>query len=334
MARFAFFGGKMVPIGEAKVSIMTHALNYGTGVFEGIRAYWNKERQQLFAFKLAEHYDRFQQSCRILKIGVPYNTRQLCDITIDLLRREGYREDSYIRPLAYKASEGIGVRLHNLDDGLAIFAVPFGKYIDKEEGARAAVSSWRRVDDNAAPARAKITGIYVNSALSKTEVVERGFDEAIVLTDDGHVSEGSAENIFLVRNGHLITPAPTENILEGITRTTVMDIAKREFGINTIERQIDRSELYIANEVFFCGTGCQIAAVIEIDGRAVGTGKIGALTKRMRDTYFNIARGSFPKYKSWCTPIYAKGGRGARRPSARPRAKGRKSVSRKPGKRG
>jgi branched-chain amino acid aminotransferase len=306
MARFAFFGGKMVPIGEAKVSIMTHALNYGTGVFEGIRGYWNKEQQQLFAFKLAEHYDRFQRSCRILKISVPHNTKQLCDITIDLLRREGYKEDCYIRPLAYKASEGIGVRLHNLEDGLAIFAIPFGRYIEKEDGARAAVSSWRRVDDNAAPARAKITGIYVNSALSKTEAVERGFDEAIVLTDDGHVSEGSAENIFLVREGRLITPAPTENILEGITRTTVMEIAKREFGIDTIERQIDRSELYIAEEVFFCGTGCQIAAVIEVDGRAVGTGKIGALTKKMRDTYFTIARGSAPRYKRWCTPIYAK----------------------------
>jgi branched-chain amino acid aminotransferase len=320
MARFAFFGGKIVPIGDAKVSVMTHALNYGTGVFEGIRGYWNKEKQQLFAFKLSEHYDRFQRSCRILKIGVPQTTEQLCDITIDLLRREGYREDCYIRPLAYKASEGIGVRLHNLEDGLAIFAIPFGRYIDKEDGARAAVSSWRRVDDNAAPARAKITGIYVNSALSKTEAVERGFDEAIVLTDDGHVSEGSAENIFLVRDGQLITPAPTENILEGITRTTVMQIAKNEFRLDTVERQIDRSELYIAEEVFFCGTGCQIASVIEIDGRPVGIGKIGPLTKRMRDIYFSIARGSVPKYKSWCTPIYAK-------------ASGKKPGGRKPARR-
>jgi branched-chain amino acid aminotransferase len=259
MPRFAFFGGKVVPIGEAKVSIMTHALNYGTGVFEGIRGYWNSEKREVFVFKLSEHYDRFQKSCRILKIEVPYTTKDLCDLTIDLLRREGYKEDCYVRPLAYKASEGIGVKLHGLKDGFAVFAVPFGKYIDKEEGARAAVSSWRRVDDNAAPARAKITGIYVNSALSKTEAVERGFDEAIVLTDAGHVSEGSAENIFLVRDGKLITPAATENILEGITRTTVMEIAKAKLRTDTIERQIDRSELYIADEVFFCGTGCQIA---------------------------------------------------------------------------
>lgn len=307
MARFAFFDGKIVPIDQAKISIMTHAFNYGTGAFEGIRAYWNKEKGQMFAFRLAEHYQRLQKSCHILKIKLPHSTRELCDITCELLRLEGYREDAYVRPIAYKASEGIGVRLHGLDDGFAIFAIVFGKYIDKEEGARASVSSWRRVDDNAVPARAKVTGIYVNSALSKTEAVERGFDEAIVLTQDGHVSEGSAENIFLVRNGNLITPSPTENILEGITRETIMQIARDEFGIETIERAIDRSELYVADEVFFCGTGCQVAAVIEVDGRPVGRGKIGSLTEKIRNLYFRIARGDVPKYKAWCTPVYTGG---------------------------
>jgi branched-chain amino acid aminotransferase len=308
MARYAFFEGKIVPIDKAKISIMTHAFNYGTGAFEGIRAYWNKEKQQMFAFKMAEHYERLHRSCRILKIDLPYSSNELCDITCQLLRLEGFREDAYIRPIAYKASEGIGVRLHGLEAGFAIFAVAFGKYIDKEEGARASVSSWRRVDDNAAPARAKITGIYVNSALSKTEAVERGFDEAIVLTQDGHVSEGSAENIFLVRNGNLITPSPTENILEGITRETIMEMAEREFGIETIERAIDRSELYVADEVFFCGTGCQVAAVIEVDGRPVGRGKIGPLTEKIRNLYFRIARGDVPKYKAWCTPVYIRAG--------------------------
>jgi len=308
MARFAFFEGKIVPIDQAKISIMTHAFNYGTGAFEGIRAYWNKEKRQMFAFRMPEHYERLQRSCRILKIDLPRSTSDLCDITLDLLRREGYREDSYIRPIAYKASEGIGVRLHGLDSGFAIFAVVFGKYIDKEEGARASVSSWRRVDDNAAPARAKITGIYVNSALSKTEAVERGFDEAIVLTQDGHVSEGSAENIFLVRNGNLITPSPTENILEGITRETIMQIARDEFGVETIERAIDRSELYVADEVFFCGTGCQVASVIEVDGRPVGRGKIGPFTEKMRNLYFKIARGDVPKYRCWCAPVYGSAG--------------------------
>jgi branched-chain amino acid aminotransferase len=323
MARFAFFDGKIVPIDQAKISIMTHAFNYGTGAFEGIRAYWNKERQQMFVFRLAEHYQRLQKSCHILKIKMPYDIESLCSITCELLRREGYREDSYVRPIAYKSSEGIGVRLHGLDDALAIFAVVFGKYIDKEEGARASVSSWRRVDDNAAPARAKVTGIYVNSALSKTEAVERGFDEAIVLTQDGHVSEGSAENIFLVRNGNLITPSPTENILEGITRETIMQIAKDEFGIDTVERAIDRSELYVADEVFFCGTGCQVAAVIEVDGRPVGRGRIGPLTEKIRNLYFRIARGDVPKYKAWCTPVYT----GTARRSTKTPAKGRAKRS-------
>ncbi len=304
MPEHAFFEGRFVPIGEAKISIMTHAFNYGTGAFEGIRAYWSDGDNQLYVFRMPEHYERFHKSCRILKIELRHSVDELCELTAELLRREGYREDAYVRPLAYKASEGIGVKLHGLKDDFCLFSVPFGRYIEKEEGARVAVSSWRRLDDNVAPARAKITGVYINSALSKTEVMERGFDEAIVLTNDGHVSEGSAENIFLVRKGVLVTPAPSENILEGITRDTVMQIAKEQFDLDTVERQIDRSELYIADEVFFCGTGVQVAAVIEVDGRAVGTGKIGPITAKIRDLYFDIAKGKVKKYKDWCWPVY------------------------------
>jgi branched-chain amino acid aminotransferase len=304
MTKWAYFEGKIVPIEEAKISIMTHAFNYGTGAFEGIRAYYNAKDKQLYAFRMPEHYDRFHKSCRIIKIELPHTTEELCEITRELLRKEGFQEDTYIRPVAYKASTGIGVKLHGLKDGFCIFAVVFGRYIEKEEGARTAVSSWRRVDDNAAPARAKITGIYINSALSKSEAVEGGFDEAIVLNQDGHVSEGSAENIFLVRDGVLVTPAPSENILEGITRRTIMQIAEDEFGLETVERQIDRSELYIADEIFFCGTGVQVAAVIEVDGRPIGTGKIGPIVEKIRNLYFDIAKGSVEKYKQWCTPIY------------------------------
>jgi len=304
MPKHAFFQGKFVPIEDAKISIMTHAFNYGTGVFEGIRAYWNDKDNQLYVFRMPEHYDRLQQSCSIIRIDLGLTTQELCDITRELLRKEESKVDTYIRPVAYKASEGIGVRLHDLDDGFCIFAVPFGRYIEKEEGARAAVSSWRRVDDNAAPARAKITGIYINSALSKSEVMGLGFDEAIVLNNDGHVSEGSAENIFLVRDGVLVTPAASENILEGITRKTMMEIAKSELGIDTIERQIDRSELYIADEVFFCGTGVQVAAVVEVDGRLVGNGKIGPIVTKLRGLYYDIAKGRVAKYKHWCTPVY------------------------------
>ncbi|HSR29865.1 MAG TPA: branched-chain amino acid transaminase, partial [Anaerolineae bacterium] len=242
MSNYAFFTGKFVPIEEAKVSIMTHAFNYGTGCFEGIRAYWSEQDQQLYVFRLREHYERMHRSARILRIHLPQTVEELGEITLELLRREGYHEDAYIRPLAYKVDELIGVRLHDLTDGFAMFAVPFGRYLEKEEGAHVCLSSWRRVDDNAIPARAKITGAYINSALSKTDALLSGYDEALVLTQDGHISEGSAENFFLLRDGTLITPPVTSNILEGITRDTIITLAREEMGLCTIERPIDRSE--------------------------------------------------------------------------------------------
>jgi len=303
--KYAFFEGRIVPIDEAKVSIMTHAFNYGTGCFEGIRAYWNQAEEQLYVFKLREHYDRFLRSCHILFISLPYGVDELCSATLELLRKEGFREDTYIRPLAYKADTGIGVRLHDLEDQFALFATPFGKYIEKEEGAKVGVSSWRRISDNAVPARAKITGAYINSALIKTDAVMNGFDEAIVLTQAGHVSEGSAENLFIVRDGKLITSPVTEDILEGITRSTLIELAGKELAIETIERPIDRTELYVAEEAFFCGTGVQIVAITEIDHRPVETGKIGPIVTQLRDLYFSIARGEREDYMEWVTPVYA-----------------------------
>jgi branched-chain amino acid aminotransferase len=303
--KYAFFEGRIVPIDEAKISIMTHAFNYGTGCFEGIRAYWNQAEEQLYVFKLREHYVRFLRSCHILFISLPYGVDELCSATLELLRKEGFREDTYIRPLAYKADTGIGVRLHDLEDQFALFATPFGKYIEKEEGAKVGVSSWRRISDNAVPARAKITGAYINSALIKTDAVMNGFDEAIVLTQAGHVSEGSAENLFIVRDGKLITSPVTEDILEGITRSTLIELAGKELGIETIERPIDRTELYVAEEAFFCGTGVQIVAITEIDHRPVETGKIGPIVTQLRDLYFSIARGERDDYMEWVTPVYA-----------------------------
>ncbi len=304
MPKYAFFEGEFVPIERAKISIMTHTFNYGTGCFEGIRAYWNGEEEQLFVFRMREHYERFHRSCRILRIELPYSVERLGEITLELLRKEEARTDTYIRPLAYKATEGIGVRLHDLDDAFALFAVPFGKYIEKEEGARACVSSWRRISDNAVPARAKITGAYINSAFSKTEAMLNGFDEAIVLNQNGHVSEGSAENLFIIRGGKLITPPVTENILEGITRATIMQFAREQFGLETVERPIDRTELYVAEEAFFCGTGGQVVAIIEIDRRPVGTGKVGPIVQKIRDFYFDLVRGKVEAYRPWCTPVY------------------------------
>lgn len=305
MTRHAYFEGEFVPIEQAKVSIMTHAFNYGTGCFEGIRAYWNEEEEQLLIFRAVEHYQRLLRSARILFMDVPLTALDLTNLTVELLRMEGFREDAYIRPLVYKANPGIGVRLHGLKDSLAIFSAPFGQYIQASDGAKAGVSSWRRVDDNAVPARAKITGAYVNSAFAKSEAILHGYDEAIVLTQDGHVSEGSAENIFLAKDGRLITPPVSDNILEGITRQSLIQLAADEFGIWTDERKIDRSELYVADEVFFCGTGVQLVPVVEIDRRPIGAGVMGPLARKLRDLYFEVVRGNIPKYREWCVPVYS-----------------------------
>jgi branched-chain amino acid aminotransferase len=304
MTRYAYFEGAFVPIEQAQISIMANAFNYGTGCFEGIRAYWNAEEEQLFIFRVLEHYQRLLRSAHVLFMDLGLSAAELTELTCELLRMEGFREDAYIRPLAYKSTPGIGVRLHGLDDRLAIFSVPFGEYIQASDGAKAGVSSWRRIDDNAMPARAKITGAYVNSAFAKSEANLHGYDEAIVLTQDGHVSEGSAENIFLVKDGRLVTPPVSDNILEGITRQTVIQIASAELGIATDERQIDRSELYVADEVFFCGTGVQIVPVVEIDQRRIGDGVMGPMVRRVRDLYFDVVRGIAPRYRHWCTPVY------------------------------
>jgi branched-chain amino acid aminotransferase len=300
---WAFFNGEFVPLRDAKVGVLTHALNYGTGVFEGIRAYWNPDREQLFGLHLLQHYRRLHQSCRIMRIAVPYSPERLVEITVDLLRRCGYREDAYVRPLAFKSSELIGVRLHDLEDAFTVFAVPFGTYIDVDRGISCGVSSWRRVDDNAIPARAKITGSYVNAALAKTEAQEAGYDEAIVLTNDGHVSEGSAENLFMVRNGVLITPPVTDNILEGIVRQSLMRIAV-DLKIPVEVRSIDRTELYIADELFLCGTGAQLAPVTSVDHRGVGEGLTGPITQQLSRVYFDAVRGKGDRYAEWLTPIY------------------------------
>jgi len=304
--KFAFFQGQIVPFEQAKVSIMTHAFNYGTACFEGIRAYWNADEEQLYILKMQEHYQRFMCNWHLLCMDLDYSLEDLESWTVELLRREGYQQDAYIRPLAYKSSLVIGVRLHDLKDDLAIFAEPFGKYIEKEEGASVCVSSWRRISDTAIPARGKITGAYINSAFAKTEAILNGFDEAIVLNENGHISEGSAENLFIVRDGVLITPPLSDNILEGITREAVIQLARDELGLEAIERPIDRTELYVADEAFFCGTGVQVAAIASVDRRPVGTGKLGPVVRQLREVYFAAVRGELPPYRSWLTPVYEK----------------------------
>jgi len=300
----AWMNGKFLPLTEAKIPVMTHGFLYGTATFEGIRAYWNEEQEQLYALKALDHFKRMSRSAKVLLMKLPMPPEELVALTVDLLRQNGFRQDTYIRPTLYKSTEAIGVRLHGLEDGFVLFAVPFGEYIAIDRGISAQVVSWRRNSDQALPARAKIVGGYVNSAFSKSEAVLNGYDEAIVLTVDGHVSEGSAENLFMVRDGKLITPPVTDDILEGITRSGLMQLAREEMGTEVVVRTIDRSELYSADEVFLCGTGAQISPVVEIDHRTVGTGEVGPITRRIAELYFDTVRGKLPAYSDWLTPIY------------------------------
>jgi branched-chain amino acid aminotransferase len=299
----AYLDGRFVPLADAKVSIATHALQYGTAVFEGIRAYWNAAAEQLYVFRPREHFERMARSCRILRIELPRDPAGLTDLALELLRRNDVRHDAYVRPLAYTASRSIKVALRGLRDGFALYAFPLGAYLPID-GATARTASWRRTADDAIPARGKLTGAYINTALAVDEANDAEADEAIFLTADGHVSEGGGANLFMLRDGALITPPPTADILEGITRDCVMTIAREELGAPVIERQIDRTELYVADEVFFTGTGAQIAPCVRIDGRAVGNGQIGPIARRIGDLYFAIARGDDPRHPEWRTPVY------------------------------
>lgn len=300
--QWAFLKGKVVPIQEAHISIMSQVVNYGIGAFGGVRGYWNADRQQLYVFRIHDHIRRLLNSLKLFDNTIPYAADDLQRIILDLLRREGYREDVYIRPLIYNATEDIAPRLYDVEFDFACFSRPQGNYISLT--VRACTSSWRRIEDNVIPSRGKITGGYINSAFAKSEAHWNGYDEAIVLNHDGHVAEGSAMNLFIVRHGRLITPPVSDNILEGITRNSILQIA-HDLGIETLERSIDRTELYIADEVLFCGTGAQVAAVSEIDHRKIGTGAMGAIGQKLQTTYFDIVRGKHEKYADWLTPVYA-----------------------------
>jgi branched-chain amino acid aminotransferase len=301
----AYFGGAIVPMSEATVNVSTHALNYGTGCFEGIRAYWNAGQEQLYVLKLREHFERFANSRRMLRIDIPEPIDELCEITLEILRRQDFRQDVYIRPLAYKASRTIKLTLSSLEDAVTIFAFPMGNYVDISSGLHVSISSWRRVSGNAIPVRAKTVGAYVNSALAIDEATAAGYDETIFLTESGTVSEGSSCNLFLVRRGQFSTPRTSDDILEGITRNAVMELARRELGIQTVERAIDRTELYDADEIFLTGTGVQISPVTRIEGRAIGSGKPGPITMELQRRYLSAVRGDDPNYATWCTPVYA-----------------------------
>jgi branched-chain amino acid aminotransferase len=301
---WVYLNGEFRRYNDARIGLMTHALHYGTGVFEGIRAYWNAPKNQLYLLEAPEHFNRLRRSGNIMKMTLPHSTEELVNLTIELLRRNEYKADTYVRPLLYKSSEVIGVRLAGIAESFLIYTAPMGNYVDVESGIRCMVSSWRRVSDQSLPARGKITGAYANSALAKAEAEENGFDEAIVMTTDGHVSEGSAENIFMYKDGVFVTPPVTDDILEGVTRRLLMGLIEEELGKKVVERSIDRTELYTCDELFMCGTGAQVSPVVEVDRRPVGEGGIGELTGELQSIYFGAVRGDNPKYSDWCLPVY------------------------------
>jgi branched-chain amino acid aminotransferase len=296
-----------MPLEQATVGIMTHALHYGTSIFEGIRGNWNEEDEKLYLFRLKEHYERMLAGCKIMRINLPYSVGELCNITTDMVERSGYRQDIYVRPLAYKSEERVAtLYLGHLEDGFSVFAIPFGAYLDLEAAARCCTSSWRRAQDGVIPPSVKIGGLYVNSILAKTEAVTNGFDEAILLNDRGQVSEGTGENLFLLKNGKLSTPSIADSVLPGITRDTVIELAQKELGIEVVERSITRSELYLADEIFLTGTAAHLTAVGSVDNIDVGEGTMGPVTRQLQDMYFDVVRGKNSKYMQWCTPATPK----------------------------
>ncbi|HEX8025504.1 MAG TPA: branched-chain amino acid transaminase [Candidatus Limnocylindrales bacterium] len=300
----AYFEGQYVPLKDAKVSIMTHAFMYGTSTFEGIRAYWNPEHRVMYGLKLEAHVERIRRNAGMLLMQNLPSVDELVRIVVETIRRNDFQHDCYVRPVFYKSSQVIGVRLHNLEHDFCVLTVPFGNYIDIEHGVRLMTSSWRRNRDDALPARGKFAGGYVNMALQKSEAELNGFEEALVLTSDGKANEASAANLFVVRDGKIITPTVADDILEGITRLAVMELAEA-LGIPVEVRSIGRSEVYVADEIFLCGTGVQMSPVVEVDHRPVGSGRVGPIGRQLAEAYFKAVRGNDPRFAHWLTAIPA-----------------------------
>ena len=299
LLKHAFFEGKTVPLADAKISIATHGFLYGTAVFGGMRSYWNEEKKRLFVFRPYDHFRRLLHSARMMSMQNIYDEESLIQLTLDLLRTDNWKQDIYMRPTFYKSDLGIGVRLHDIKTEFSMFVMAYEKYVPNDVNAHVTFSSWRRVDDNVIPARGKVSGAYANSSLIKSDALQSGYDEALVLDQNGHVSEGSAMNVFMVRDGVLITPPVTDNILEGITRRTVIELARQELGIEVVERSIDRTEVFIADEMFFTGTAAQVTVITNVDHRPVGAGQMGPVASKLRGMVEDVVRARNPKYLHW-----------------------------------
>lgn len=307
VVRHAWFRGAVVPLEEAKISVNTQALQYGTGVFGGMRAYWNAEQEQLYLFRPFEHFERLLQSAALLRIDLDYTPAQLLESMIALLRAEQLDCNCYIRPLVFAGDETLAVDLLDSRPELAITLLPLreGGFVSKEEGAHVCISAWRRVDDNAIPARGKIAGAYVNSLMIRSDAILSGYDDAIVLNQDGHIAECSVANLFLVRKGVAITPPVSDNVLEGVVRRSLIQLLREALQVEVQERPVDRTEAYLADEMFMCGTGAEITPVTRIEHRPVGDGGTGALTARLGARFRDVLYGRDEGYQHWLAPVYA-----------------------------
>jgi branched-chain amino acid aminotransferase len=304
LPKYCFLKDSFVKWEDATVPVSTHALHYGTAVFAGLRGYWNKDEKQLYVFRIRDHFERLHNSVRIILVDIPYSVDELVGITKELLRKNKFQCDVYIRPLAFKSvgPKVVGMDITEIPSSFLMFALGFGEYLPLSGGLHVCTSSWRRIPDTVIPARGKISGTYVNSCLAKAEAVLSGFNDAIFLTQDGYVSEGSAMNLFIVRDNTLITTPVYADILEGITRRTLLKVAA-DMGIPAEVRPIQRSELYVCDEAFFCGTGVQFAPIAKVDHRDVKHVDM-PLTKKMQEEFFAIVRGKREEYKDWLTPVY------------------------------
>lgn len=295
----AYLNGAWKLLTECTLPINTHCVQYGTGAFEGIRGYFDGTRVNLLF--LREHFERLHRNAAMLLMHAP-TVDEMCAIAVECVRRNAPRTNVYLRPVVYKSGTTLGPVLLKVPDGYMTYMQPLGDYLDTSKGLQVCVSSWRRLSDNTIPTRTKATGGYLNSALAKSEAVANGYDEAIFLNDRGLVCEGSAENIFIVRDGKLHTPDRTADILEGITRKAIMTLAAR-LGVEVVERPVARTELYLADEIFLVGTGCQVTWVRSVDRREVGGGARGAITSRIQAAYEDAVYGRDAATAAWLTPV-------------------------------
>jgi branched-chain amino acid aminotransferase len=299
--------GKVIPWEQCVLHGRSAGGFMGSNVFEGVRAYWNPRQDELFVFKHEEHLARLGRSMKTVRLDVPYTLAQIGEGALDLLRANGFRQDVHFVPVAFF---GMGAHHFNtlgptVDNGVYVTAVPWPQPAALTNGVAACVASWRRISDDTVPPRLKAGANYQNSRLAQTEARVNGYDTAIILNQRGTVAEGPGACLMMARDGRLVTPPVTAGILESITRTTLMDLAARELALEVVEREIDRTELYVADEVFMCGSGLEVLPITSVDRIPVGDGTRGPTTGRIQDVYFAAARGELPAYRRWLTPVYA-----------------------------